>query len=236
MPKTRTIVLHYHLFKNAGTSLDRIFKKNFGDKWVTHEFPTKGGNNTPLVTQWILGNPNAVVFSTHTAVGPIPKIAGVNIITVMMLRDPISRIRSAYRFERNQKSDSWGANLAKETDLAGYVDARLARKGDRQCRNFQSDRLATMFPAKVPELQRAMEGFNSLSVVGLVEDFDGTLKRLREAMVPHFPDFEAENVKANTTDAKPEQEEDPVLLRRLIEANVYDRAIWETAMDKFGGR
>jgi len=37
----RTILIHYHLFKNAGTSLDAVLKENFGDKWITREFDRK---------------------------------------------------------------------------------------------------------------------------------------------------------------------------------------------------
>jgi hypothetical protein len=55
-PTERTIILHYHLFKNAGTSVDAILKRNFGDKWVTSEFPPMGGNNTALVEEWIIAH------------------------------------------------------------------------------------------------------------------------------------------------------------------------------------
>ena len=36
----RKLVLHYHFFKNAGTSLDTAFKRALKDgEWVTREFP-----------------------------------------------------------------------------------------------------------------------------------------------------------------------------------------------------
>jgi len=192
-----------------------------------------GGDNSAPLQDWIEKTPEAVVFSTHTASGPLPRIPDVNIISVMLLRDPVARIRSAYRFERKQVADTWGAKLAKDHDLAGYVEARLARKGDRQCRNFQTGRLASLVPGPAPELERAILGMNQLSVLGLVEDFNGSLQRLCTALHPHFPDFVAQNIKANTTQAKPESEEDPHLTRRLLEANIYDRALWQSAMDRF---
>ena len=44
MQNSRTIILHYHLFKNAGTSIDAILKDNFDEKWVTREFESSNSN------------------------------------------------------------------------------------------------------------------------------------------------------------------------------------------------
>jgi hypothetical protein len=57
-PIERTIILHYHLLKNAGTSVDPILKRNFGDKWATREFLPMGDNNTGLVEEWIRETPD----------------------------------------------------------------------------------------------------------------------------------------------------------------------------------
>jgi len=189
MGDLRTIILHYHLFKNAGTSVDAILKRNFGDRWVTREFPGTGGSNTALVEQWIRDTPEAVAYSSHTMLGPIPQVAGVQVISLMLLRDPIERIKSAYRFERTQNADTWGAQLAKEHDFEGYVRARLARPGDRQCRNFQTYRLASLVPGEGPELERAKQAMEALTVVGRVEAFDEAMGRLAEAVRQRFPKF-----------------------------------------------
>ena len=45
----KTVILHYHLFKNAGTSLDAAFKENFSEEsgeWVTKEFPAQPSQNS----------------------------------------------------------------------------------------------------------------------------------------------------------------------------------------------
>lgn len=226
---TRTVILHYHLFKNAGTSLDGILRENFGSRWVTAEFSTATGDNSPQVADWIEAHPDAVAFSTHTAMGPIPRIDGVTIISVMMLRDPVARIRSAYRFERKQQADTWGAELAKSHDLEGYVRARLDRPRDRQCRNFQTQRLASLVPGDEPELARATRAMARLSVVGLVEHFDKTMGQLTGKLRPAFPDFEPRNIRANTTTPGPQTETDRRVNALLAEVNGDDRALWELA-------
>jgi hypothetical protein len=70
-----TVILHYHLFKNAGTSLDVAFKDNFSEEqgeWVTREFPAQLNENREKVKQWIIDNPQARCFSSHTAILPPP--------------------------------------------------------------------------------------------------------------------------------------------------------------------
>jgi len=222
----RTIILHYHLFKNAGTSVDRILQRNFPERWVTAEF--RGQNNTAQVTDWIQNEPDAVAFSSHTMMGPLPKLPGVEIIPVMMLRDPISRIRSAYRFEHAQKTDNFGAILARHTDLEGYVRVRLALPGDRQCRNFQTWRLASLVPGPEPELERATKALGQLSVAGLVSDFGGSLGRLQTVLAEVHPDFTFENLRLNVSKGKAADEDDEVskLLRR---ENQDDMALLERA-------
>lgn len=230
----RTVILHYHLFKNAGTSLDEVLKRNFGDRWVTREFPARGDNNTAEVADWIRRNPDAVAFSTHTALGPVPQIDGVRVISVLFLRDPIERISSAYRFERSQTADSWGAALAKAQDFEGYVRMRLAIPGDRQCRNFQTHRLASMIPGDEPELERARRALGSVSVLGLVERFDESIARLTRMLLPGFPEFTATSVRANISDRSAMNQDLPVEFRTLLHgANADDLALLQRARRHF---
>lgn len=228
-PKQRTVVLHYHLFKNAGTSLDEILKRNFGDRWVTREFSMAGGDNSAELARWIAEEKDAVAFSTHTGIGPVPEVPGVRIVTILLLRDPISRIRSAYRFERSQQADTFGARLAKETDLEGYVRTRLKNPADRQCRDFQCSRLASMIPGEAPEVERALAAARDLGVLGNVADFDGTLAKLAAALKDDFPDFTWESVQANVSKpAKKAEANSEAVTELLKKANQGDLQLVET--------
>ncbi|WP_425102284.1 sulfotransferase family 2 domain-containing protein [Tropicibacter sp. S64] len=225
----RTVVLHYHLFKNAGTSLDEILKRNFGNRWVTREFSMAGGDNSAELARWIAAEKDAVAFSTHTGLGPVPEVPGVRIVTVMLLRDPIARIRSAYRFERHQDADTFGARLAKETDLEGYVRTRLKNPADRQCRDFQCSRLGTMIPGEAPELERAIAAARELTVLGNVADFDGTLVSLARALKDDFPEFHWESVQANVSKpAKKAEANSEEVTELLKKANQNDLKLLQT--------
>ncbi len=221
----RTVVLHYHLFKNAGTSLDQILRKNFGDRLVKAEFLSSLKGNTEQVEAWIADTPEAVAYTSHTMMGPLPRVRGVRIIPVILLRDPIARIRSAYQFERNQDAETWGAELAKKHDLEGYVRARLARDGDRQCRNFQTSRLATLTPSDAPELERAIASARAIQkagVLGRVEDFAKALEDLTKLLKPEFSDFQAEAVRANVSKKSKDAVANAALDALLQEANQDD--------------
>lgn len=225
----RTVILHYHLFKNAGTSLDRVLQQNFDTGWVEAEFPIKKGDNSDLVAEWIADTPEAVAYSSHTAMGPVPQIKGVRVLPVMFLRDPVARIRSAYAFERKQGSESWGSKLARKTDLAGYVQARMEKPQDRQVQNFQTWRLAQMRPSAEPELARAKAALGDLALVGLVEDFSGSMRRLATLLAPDFPDFYWTALRANTGTPPPTEANDPDLEAVLKAENADDLALLEAA-------
>lgn len=203
----RTVVLHYHLFKNAGTSVDRVLQNNFSDRWISREFPGHGGNNTALVRDWIDANPGICAFSSHTMLGPLPRITGTRIVPILLLRDPVSRILSAYHFERRQKADTKGARLARKHDLMGYVTARLSMPGDRQCRNFQTGRLAGMIPgdgAEAIRARKAVELLRANGAIGLVSEFDRVLLDLANRLKGPFPNFDATPVRTNVaTRCKP---------------------------------
>jgi len=199
---TRYIVLHYHLFKNAGTSLDQMLQAYFKAAWVTAEFPMAGDNNTDAVGAWITAQPEAQAFSSHTMVGPLPHIDGAEIIPLILLRDPLARLVSAYHFERQQQADTWGAQLAKTHDFEGYVRARLEHPNDRQCRNFQVSRLASFCPGDASELDRAKAGLDLLheqGIIGRVEAFQDFTTALQARLAPVFPRFEATPKHSNTT-------------------------------------
>ena len=200
----RTVILHYHLFKNAGTSLDAAFKENFSaekGEWVTKEFPGNRKQNQEQVKQWILNNPQAKCFSSHTAQLPVPQIEGVRVLPVIFIRHPIDRIASAYSFERKQGSDSLGSVIARNTDLKGYIEIRLAIPNDGQCQNFHVSRLAHNDETGADSfLDKALKALDELYFVGLVERFNDSLARLESQLKEDgFEDISLKPVIHNTS-------------------------------------
>ena len=231
MEKTRTIILHYHLFKNAGTSIDKILKANFKEKWLTKEFEGVK-DNTEETIRWINENPEAIAFSSHTMNGSMPTIEGVNIISIMMFRNPVKRIISAYKFERTQKADTWGAMLAKTLSFEEYVIARLQKSNDTQCRNFQTSRLATHIIQNNIQKNSVVKALQQLSIVGLVEEFEESVHRMKEVISQSFPDFDYEINHSNKSRLF-DFELSPTLNQLLIECNHEDLKLFEHIKDHY---
>jgi hypothetical protein len=200
---TRTLVFHYHLFKNAGTSVDEILRQNFAGFWAEQEFHAGGWRaNLEEVAAYLRARPELKAFSSHTALLPVPKIDGVRVFPIFFVRHPIDRLQSAYAFERKQKAETHGARLAKEHDFAGYV-RELLKHPRGQARNFQTTRLSFNEPARAgSERERAMRTLQALPFVGLVDAYDRSVERLETLLKPHFPDFRGAKVHKNVTRSK----------------------------------
>jgi hypothetical protein len=236
---SRTVIIHYHLFKNAGTSVDRTLRENFGDSWVGRE-GEDGALKPDAIADYLRRNEWIRVLSSHTALLPEPHIDGVRVIPVVFLRHPLDRIRSVYDFEHVQDVETPGARAAKRLDIGGYIEWRLERAavtGDRSVSDFQTFRLAKGGDGARP-LERAQRTIERLPFVGLVEEYERSLERLAGALSASFDGVRLRAYRDNVTTA------DSVSLdarlaalrerigaagyERLEAANHDDLVVWET--------
>jgi hypothetical protein len=249
----RKVIIHYHLFKNAGTSVDKLLKVNFPNRWVTREFPDgPRQGKIAQVESWVRQEQDATAFSSHTAPLPPPTIDGLEVFPILFVRHPIDRIASVYAFERVQAQNGvsgFGAVLARNTTMAGYIEVRLSLGGDRQCRNFHVGRLAQVFtgvarPEGGDETELALRALEALPFVGSVEKFDQSIDKLRIWLTPHFPDFQSIAVAENVTSDRSipmEQRLEKIrleigddLYRVLCDANSGDLAVYEDVRNRIG--
>ncbi|MBV9587526.1 MAG: sulfotransferase family 2 domain-containing protein, partial [Alphaproteobacteria bacterium] len=194
----RAIIIHYHLFKNAGTSIDAILQRNFGDRWTAREYPPR---STPDAAGKLLAaNPQFVALSSHTLPLPPPNVPGAEILPILFIRHPLDRLKSAYLFERDQQAETEGSRLARQHDFAGYLRARLSIPGDRSFRNFHTHRLAMAAPANGgSELERALQAFARLPFIGSVEAFEPSLAALEKMVRAWFPEFQVFSARENVS-------------------------------------
>lgn len=244
----RPVIVHYHLFKNAGTSVDTILKSNFGDRWIEIEGP-EGKKLTPeSLVEFIEANPQYDAISSHTAIVSLPVLENVKIIPIFFFRNPIDRIRSAYDFERKQDAHTPGALKAKEGDFEYYMNWRMSTNNPWQVSEFHAFRLKDFHeftPAKQVQLFlfRAKKALDTLPIVGLVEHFDVSMTRLEEHIREFFPDFQSESVHENTTASKALKLSEnidkfrdrigPDVYKKLLENNVIDLELYEYVKFKF---
>jgi len=97
----RSVIIHYHLFKNAGTSIDHILKTHFAKRWTELEQEDEQPRPVEVLT-YLRQQSQIQAISSHTAQLPVPIHPDIAFFPIVFVRHPLDRIASAYSFERKQ--------------------------------------------------------------------------------------------------------------------------------------
>ena len=190
----RPIIVHFHFFKNAGTSVEMILHDNFRDAFVRYD-PGEATDTLPAnaLLPVLEENESIRAISSHTVCYPPPRRAGWSFFPIIFLRHPLDRILSMYNYEKGQDEDTPGTLLAKMHGLAGYIKGRLKAPGERTIRNYQTWMLGQRrAPVDDPDgqLEAAVHAVQKLPVVGVVEEFETSIRQFNDWLAPHFPGLE----------------------------------------------
>ena len=191
---SRSIIVHFHLFKNAGTSVETILQRHFGKRFTRYEHggPAETFPASVLIP-YLEAHRRIQAISSHTICFPPPSHRDWSVFPIVFLRHPLDRIASMYTYERGQDAQNPGALLAKAHDLAGYITARLANPGERTFRNYQSWMLAreefrsrSQAVDQETLLEYAANALDAVPVVGVVDQFDESIRQFNAWLAPHF--------------------------------------------------
>src|ERR1700685_3201826 len=199
----RNVVVHYHFFKNAGTSIDKMLQESFTTGWRSIEKDNDYTTGFDL-SQYIVENAGISAISSHTALFPVPDIAGTVVWPIFFLRHPIARILSVYDFERKQGDLTDGSRVAGSKSLGEYLSWRLSRHGDRTISDFHVFRLSRGTASKVrvtkqEELDEAKSILDRSAFFGIVERFDQSIFNLERWLSTAFPNIRLQSVHKNIT-------------------------------------
>jgi hypothetical protein len=240
----RKIVVHIHLFKNAGTSVDNILKRNFGPRWMSHDDEVPG--HIICANQFnelVRSNPAVEAFSSHQVVPPLPDDS-ISIFPIVFIRHPIERVLSAYNFEwKTQKG-----LCTPEGELGRYIEEKMLKKRRNIIENFQTFRLSNTNIDRFHNvdkfddyvlLDQAKEFIKKIPCIGIVDRFDQSIRLIQECANVHWPklDFTPvhENISQNslnTVEEKLDYIQDilgPASYHELIEANNLDLELYKYA-------
>lgn len=192
----RVIVVHNHLFKNAGSSIDWALRNNFGNAFIDHRDDKEMQKGSSYLGPYLLKNPGIIALSSHHLRPPLPVLENTRILTIMMFRHPIERVTSAYTFERKQTSaNTLGAKFARKHSLREYVLWRMQFDVPPTIRNFHIYRSVPL-PANwrkevdATQLGHAKSFVDSVEMIGFVERFDDSMVLFEEALRLFFPDID----------------------------------------------
>lgn len=237
----KPLLLHYHIFKNAGTSFNHALHAVFGNRFAEYDSPSPDGRlSAKDLAGFLQRRPEIEALSSHQTTLPLPQIAGRAVCGTILLREPLARVRSIYAFERRQNARTRGAVNAKRLNFKGYVEWRLEKTPVAIC-NFQvffcsSAHTRTASAPAEADLKLAMRNLRQLDVVGVVERYEEWLKLARLVLRRHFPGISLISVRANATRAGDEADEEVLraelgaeLLAELQRRNRLDVRLHEFA-------
>jgi hypothetical protein len=189
----RNVIIHYHIFKNAGSTLDTILKQNFAGNTGLIEGPFAWSTLSPgEIAHYLRENKNLIAVSSHQARLPSPQCAGIQFYPLLFIRHPIDRLESIYEFDRRQPNENLPARMAKQHDLAGYLAWRLRHNNGAIIRNFQTIHLAAReldmrtACANAHDLQFAKARLSELPCFGIVDRFDESINIIANYLKPTF--------------------------------------------------
>jgi hypothetical protein len=251
----RQVVIHYHIFKNAGSTIDSVFKRKFKNGYASIDGSTPGGTlETEYLLQYAENHPKIKVISSHQCRPPVPVSNSINFHPILFLRHPIDRVGSVYLFEKNQPSNGAlaGVKMAQKNDLAEYVKWRLAKNNGAVIKNFQtiylSGREKEMKTAQATraDLETAIERLNNLDFFGIVELFDESVTRMKKYLSRHFGMINTVySVQNKSQGRKPtlagrlddlRNSLSTTLFDELIDKNSLDLELYDAALELFKAR
>jgi hypothetical protein len=232
----RCIIVHFHFFKNAGSSVEYLLEQQFGADFERFEpgAPTETFPATVLEPM-LENNQQLRALSSHTICFPLPSRPDWSVFPVVFLRHPLDRILSVYNFERKQDSQNPGAIAAKTHGLGDYIEALLATPHERALCNYQAWMLAD-HSADIADddalLQAALKTSNRLPVVGVVDEFAESVRRLTQWLSPYFPGLDLQPVRYNRTSPVLSQLDERIDgLRKSIGNRLFERIESENSVD-----
>jgi hypothetical protein len=248
----RHIIIHYHIFKNAGSTVDSILRNNFGDRCHNIE----AANPWDTLGSYALlkhaeDNPSLEALSSHHARLPVPDSPDLVFHPLIFLRHPIDRAGSVYAFERRQRisSPSLGVKIAHENDFAGYVKWRLSKGHGAVIKNFQTVHLSAregdmrVAVATDNDPKVALETISRVPFFGIVEFFDDSIARMSKYLSQHFRPLHLNYFVTNRSTKRKntiqERLDDvqimlgPDLYQELLEKNALDMQLYDYALKLF---
>ncbi len=200
----RFVFLHYHFLKNAGTTIENILDRNFGERFERIDTSDRSGHfNNDALLSLLERKPEIRAVSSHQIRHPLPQVRGYLFFDICFLRDPIDRIRSMYDYFRQKPSA--GDPLSELANRAGLREflTCLVERFREQATNVQVALLAKGGVDEQPpderDFQLALERMLETSFLGVVDRFEDSLTAGRHYVEAVFPNLDCTEVPANVS-------------------------------------
>lgn len=124
----RRVILHYHIMKNAGTTIESILEREFGKAFYSvHREGHNGTIDPDVIVETLAANPTALALTSHQFVFPRPEIPFTTIFDCCPIRHPLDRFESLHRYLRRLPPVDAVCELAATSDAATFLRTLLDR-------------------------------------------------------------------------------------------------------------
>lgn len=197
----RTVIIHCHIFKNAGTTFDYSLERNFGHAFLAHHDDEKMKNGAEYMGLFLQRHPDIKAFSSHHIRFPLPAILNTRLLPALIIRHPIDRIGAVFLFERKQYSKTSSAANIKRMSFREYVLWRMNPTSEGVFRNFQTSYCLDGRPGVINEenYKIATKRIEGTSLLGIVDCYDESMVLFEEALRPYYPDIDLSYIKQSVT-------------------------------------
>ena len=193
-------LVHYHIYKNAGSTIDNAIKKSLGKNSLLEldkhaRYKTNEIYDEKLINSAIEEGADCIAFSSHRMTPTVHRSKRHNFIPIVNLRHPLLRAGSVYRYERKRKDEKPGKEFAKELDFPDWLNWSLNQTGYIESRNYQTTLMSIPDVNKgetatsIADIDLAKNRLDEMPVVGIVEYFDDTCRMLEAYIGNTFPQF-----------------------------------------------
>jgi Sulfotransferase family len=202
MAAERHVIIHYHIFKNAGSTLAAALERNFGPtfaSWDGNEFNAQISDAELL--QFLQEHCHVLAVTSHHLRPPKPRADSFVFHDVLVLRHPVDRIRSMYDFYRSAlPTDDPLTQDAKRLNQRAFFELLIERY-PHLVTNSQVNYVANQ-GGKIPDegdCERACNTVREAAVAGVADQFDICMAVAEHRLRKFYPGLDLSYVSENVT-------------------------------------
>ncbi len=232
----RCVLLHYHILKNGGMTIEAILDRSFGDRFAKIETGERDGHlSQESLLSLLERHPEVKAVSSHQIRYPVPAVPGFLFFDLCFLRDPIDRIRSMYDYFRQRPSPGDPvSDFANELRMGDFV-ARLIEEMPWYIHDAQVNLLANGIVNDCPQkqdLDRAVARLLCCPFLGVVDRFAESLMVGQYFLRPVFPELDCAEPAVNVSGEVGSTLADRLRkMRDACSTRVYSELLSMSAMD-----
>ena len=198
------MILHCHIFKNGGTTIDNILERNFGVSAIKLESSRRDFLSSGQIIDTVhQQSPSSI--SSHTLGLPVPDSDSITFIPLIMIRHPLDRLGSMYAYFKQKTKNLNNSKfypLAKQRPFKEFVKILLKSGIDSSFVNLQSQFFLGNYnpPKYLSEKSWDLVVENTQSTcIGVLDRFDDSMVLWEDRLKKNFPNISLAYSKANVS-------------------------------------